>query len=180
MCSLYLQVSDCFLLLLLLFSYWTHARLVWTWVAPLEDSLHWPEMRFGIAFYCLSSFCFLANCCNHLYQKDLDSKPEFLKIIEVTPFPHAFPYSSSFLFFPCLALENCLLFKPSVSKPTSWYVLWIKRYFQITHFGEIERDQFVCVSCGEGFLRARGEAGIFQWWSGLPVVKLKTPKLSQS
>ncbi|XP_020620493.1 uncharacterized protein LOC110058236 [Orbicella faveolata] len=27
--------------------------------------------------------------------------------------------------------------------------------YEITHFGDIKRDQYVCVSCGEGFLRAR-------------------------
>ena len=34
--------------------------------------------------------------------------------------------------------------------------------FQITNFDEIERDQYVCVSCGEGFLRASGETRMFQ------------------
>lgn len=41
---------------------------------------------------------------------------------------------------------------------TSKFFLW----FQITNFDEIERDQYVCVSCGEGFLRARGETRVFQ------------------
>ena len=41
---------------------------------------------------------------------------------------------------------------------TGKFFLW----FQITNFAEIERDQYVCVSCGEGFLRARGETRMFQ------------------
>lgn len=41
---------------------------------------------------------------------------------------------------------------------TGKFFLW----FQITNFDEIERDQYVCVSCGEGFLRARGETRVFQ------------------
>ena len=41
---------------------------------------------------------------------------------------------------------------------TGKFFLW----FQITNFDEIERDQYVCVSCGEGFLRARGETRMFQ------------------
>ena len=41
---------------------------------------------------------------------------------------------------------------------TSKFFLW----FQITNFDEIERDQYVCVSCGEGFLRASGETRMFQ------------------
>lgn len=146
--------------------------LAWIWVAPQEDFLHrmatrWENQRwFSWVF-----FVFTLTISDYLLAlRKRWSSSYHLTTCSLKKNFYAFIYwlllslsLSLFLAHPRRefrednwALPAKLSFVTHLV--TGKFFLW----FQITNFAEIERDQYVCVSCGEGFLRARGETRMFQ------------------
>lgn len=145
--------------------------LAWIWVAPQEDFLHrmatrWENRRwFSWVF-----FVFTLTISDYL----LALRKRWSSSYHLTTCSLKKTFTPSYTGFSSLSLSLFLAHPRREFREDNWalptklsfvthlvtskFFLW----FQITNFDEIERDQYVCVSCGEGFLRARGETRVFQ------------------
>ena len=148
--------------------------LAWIWVALLEDFLHRMATRWeNQHWFSWVFFVFTLTISDYLLAlRKRWSSSYHLTTCSLKKNFYAFIYwlllslslsLSLFLAHPRRefrednwALPTKLSFVTHLV--TGKFFLW----FQITNFAEIERDQYVCVSCGEGFLRARGETRMFQ------------------
>lgn len=145
--------------------------LAWIWVAPQEDFLHRMATRWeNQHWFSWVFFVFTLTISDYL----LALRKRWSSSYHLTTCSLKKTFTPSYTGFSSLSLSLFLAHPRREFREDNWalptklsfvthlvtgkFFLW----FQITNFDEIERDQYVCVSCGEGFLRARGETRMFQ------------------